>query len=393
MKSPDAGRRRLLQALAAAPLVAQVPSLAAAPRSQRLFVMVFLYGGNDGYNTWVPYTDELYYRVRPRIAVPRDGVLKITDRHGFHPSLGALMPAWQARELAIVQGIGYADGTQQHFRDIDTAFTACAGNEFSDQGWVTRALAGKARERAAITDAVAFDVLDIRAADPMGPFRGEKLSVVQLYYASELLASRRFADCALVANARGREELARASAPLAAVALKTRFAEENFGQAMRAAVELAALDRSLPVIHVALNGPDGDKHHSVDCHWDQLKHHGDALRRLAEGLAALREGLIEIGRWDETLVATYDEFGRSPMENQDHGTHHGLATTHFVMGGRVKGGLHGEAPPVVRMHPIGGPAPVIDTRELWTTVVERWWDAPSGGLFSRRYAPLDLIRA
>ena len=71
------------------------------------------------------------------------------------------------------------------------------------------------------------------------------------------------------------------------------------------------------MIHVALNGLDGDKHHSVDCHWDQLKYHGDALKRLADGLAALRSGLIEIGRWDETLVATYDEFGRSPMENEE----------------------------------------------------------------------------
>src|SRR5437868_13416328 len=101
-------RRRLLKALAAAPLVAQLPSFS-APRPQRLFVMVFLYGGNDGYNTWVPYTDSMYYRVRPTIAVPRDSVLRINDRHGFHPSLAALMPIWEARELAIVQGIGYAE--------------------------------------------------------------------------------------------------------------------------------------------------------------------------------------------------------------------------------------------------------------------------------------------
>jgi len=41
---------------------------------------------------------------------------------------------------------------------------------------------------------------------------------------------------------------------------------------------------------------------------------------------ALRAGLTEIGRWDETLVATYDEFGRSPVENPEHGTHHGHAS-------------------------------------------------------------------
>jgi uncharacterized protein (DUF1501 family) len=62
------------------------------------------------------------------------------------------------------------------------------------------------------------------------------------------------------------------------------------------------------------------------------------------------------------------------------------------MGGRVKGGLYGEAPRVARMYPIGGPAPVIDTRQLWTTVVERWWGGDAAGLFNRRSAPLDLLR-
>jgi uncharacterized protein (DUF1501 family) len=354
---------------------------------------VFLYGGNDGYNTWVPYTDPSYRRVRPTIAVPGDAVLKITDRHGFHPSLAPLMASWQARDLAIVQGIGYAEGTQQHFRDEDTAFTGGAGAEFYREGWVTRALAKQPRGANALADAIAFDQLDIREADPMGPFRGDALGVVQVYYAAELLAKRRLPDCVFEANTRGKQQLARDTQPLAPVALKTSFPSDPFGQAMRAAVELASADRTLPVIHVALNGLDADKHHSVDTHWDQLKYHGDALRRLAEGLAALRAGLIEIGRWDETLVTTYDEFGRAPMENEDHGTHHGLATTHFAMGGRVKGGLYGEAPPIIQVHNIGGPPPVIDTRSLWTTVVERWWEGDAAGLFSHRHAPLDLLRA
>jgi uncharacterized protein (DUF1501 family) len=391
MKIDSQARRRFLQLLAAAPLAASAQGYAQSPQHNRLLVMVFLYGGNDSFNTWVPYTDELYYRVRPTLAVPRDSVLKITDHHGFHPSLAALMPAWQARELALVQGIGYSQATQQHFRDIETAFTAGDGQEFYEEGWVSRALAQRARASPALADGIAFDVLDIREADPMGPFRGDKLGVVQVYYAADLLAKRRLAECAFEANRLGKASLAHAGT-LAPVDLKTPFPGDPFGRAMRAAVELAALDRSLPVIHVALNGLDGDKHHSVDTHWDQLKWHGDALRRLAEGLAALRAGLVEIGRWDETLVATYDEFGRSPMENEDRGTHHGLAATHFVMGGRVKGGLFGEPPPIVRMHPIGGAAPVIDTRRLWATVAERWWGVNAAGLFTRRAMPLDLLR-
>ena len=385
-------RRQVLKALAAAPLAVTAPRLASAraPGSGRLLVLVFLHGGNDGYNTWVPYADPLYYDVRPTIAVPRDAVIKVTERHGFHPSLEPLVPAWEAKDLAIVQGIGYAQSTQQHYRDTEVAFTAF-DRDIVGEGWVSRALAGRGPGDA-MADAIAFDVLDIRAADPMGPFRGDKLGVIQLHHAQELLAFRELARCAHEVNSAGRARLA-AARPVPPLALRTSFPTDPFGNAMRAAVELAAIDRSVPVIHVALNGLDGDKHHSVDTHWKQLEHHGGALGRLAAGLAALREGLREIGRWDETLVATYDEFGRSPMENADHGTHHGHANTHFVMGGRVRGGLHGEAPPVQRIHQIGGPAPVIDTRRLWTTVAERWWEQDAAGLFASRYAALDLLRA
>lgn len=386
-------RRHFIQALAGAPLAAALPSFASTGAPQRLLVLVYLYGGNDGYNTWVPYTDKLYYDVRPNIAVPRDAVLKVTDKQGFHPSFAPLVPLLESRELAVIQGIGIPDISQQHYRDTEMAFTACDLEEYRNDGWVTRALERRAREERALADAVAFGVLDIRDSDPMGPMRGERLRAVQLHHVSELLAKRRISDCVIDANGPGRARLGKGGDTVAPIALKTAFPGDPFGQACRAAVELAAFDRDIPVIHLALNGLDGDKHHSVDCHYDQLKYHGDALKRLAEGLVTLRAGLREIGRWDESLVATYDEFGRSPMENERQGTHHGLATTHFVMGGRVKGGLHGEAPPVIRVHEIGGPPPVIDTRRLWATVAEQWWNVPTDGLFARAYRPLDLLRA
>ena len=382
-------RRRALQWLAAAPLAARLPAHAALA-SERLLVLVFLYGGNDSFNTWVPYTDRLYYRLRPTLAVPRDSVLRFTDHHGWHPEMRPLMPVWEARELAIVQGLGYAEATQQHYRDEEIAFTAVDEEVAADEGWVARALV-RAPWKPQGLAAVGFDVLDIRGLDPMGPFRGEHVAAVQVHDAAELLARRRIADCDIVANQRALPLLA-ARGALPAPTLATAFPEDPFGVAMKAAVELAAADRTLPVIHVSLNGLDGDKHHAFDTHWRQLQYHGAALKRLSEGLVALRAGLREIGRWDETLVATYDEFGRSPVENAAGGTHHGLGTTHLVLGGRVKGGLYGEAPPVQDLHQIGGPAPSIDTRRLWSTVVHDWWGLDAASVFRRRYPRIELLR-
>jgi hypothetical protein len=48
---------------------------------------------------------------------------------------------------------------------------------------------------------------------------------------------------------------------------------------------------------------------------------------------------------------------------------------------------------VERIHPIGGPMPTLDTRRLWTTVAQGWWGGEAAGLFDRRHAALDLLRA
>src|SRR6185295_696798 len=84
--------------------------LFAAPGANfgRLLVLVELKGGNDGLNTVVPYADPAYAQLRPRLGIRREEVLQLTEREGLHPSLASLMPLWQGRELAIVQGVGYA---------------------------------------------------------------------------------------------------------------------------------------------------------------------------------------------------------------------------------------------------------------------------------------------
>ena len=124
-----------------------------------------------------------------------------------------------------------------------------------------------------------------------------------------------------------------------------------------------------------------------------MKYHGPALERLAKGIAAFRDGMREIGQWDNTLLATYDEFGRSPKENETGGTHHGWSSVQFLAGGRVKGGLHGEPMPVVDVFAIDGPAPTIDYRSLYTTVIENWWGGSARGVFERSFKSLDLLRA
>lgn len=392
-------RRRFLSLASVAPVLA-MPWVHAATTtddaSRRLLVLVYLRGGNDSYNTLVPFGDPRYARARPTLALDRDQLLRLTETQGLHPALKPLMPLWEANEIAIVQGIGQQEITNQHYRDLEMQFTGAIPGQYYTDGWVTRALAAHREAGAARRsrlDALAFGDLDIREADPMGPFRGDRLRVINMQHPGEWLAHRHVSDTQFLASGPARHDAATFAQADEPLALKTIFPEDEFGQALKATVQLAAAGLAPPVVHITLNAADGDQHHLFDTHWDQRKYHGLALERLAAGLAAFRAGMRESGLWDDTLVATYDEFGRCPKENADRGTHHGWASVHFVAGGRVRGGLVGERLPVVDVFALDGPPPVIDYRALYTTIIEDWWGVSSRGVFDRRFKPLGLLRA
>jgi uncharacterized protein (DUF1501 family) len=385
-------RRDFLQLAAAVPAIGMpwCGNALATTSANKLLVLVYLKGGNDGYNTFVPHTNAKYKHLRPTLALRGDSLIHVTDTHGFHPSLKALMPAWEAKDLALIQGIGQQQITNQHYRDLETQFTGASPDEFYDQGWLTRAMLKNPQSQSGL-DAIAFDDLDIREADPMGPFRGQKLKVVQMQHPSEWLAQRKFAGTKHLATAPARA-LEGTFQQKEIATLKTQFPADPFADALKAAVQLAQSGLAPPVIHITLNGLDGDQHSGFDTHVDQLKYHGNILARLSSGIAAFRNAMIEIGEWNNTLIATYDEFGRSPKENDKTGTHHGWASSQFVAGGRVKGGLLGAAPQVVDVFALDGPPPVIDYRALYTTMIENWWGGSATGVFSKRFKPIDILK-
>ena len=99
-----------------------------------------------------------------------------------------------------------------------------------------------------------------------------------------------------------------------------------------------------------------------DTHSDQPATQARLLGELARGIVALKSALDELGRWNETLVLTYAEFGRRPRENLSNGTDHGTANVHFALGGRVAGGFYGEAPALDRLAGDGNLGHALDFR-------------------------------
>ena len=64
---------------------------------------------------------------------------------------------------------------------------------------------------------------------------------------------------------------------------------------------------------------------------------------LNDGLTAFSNDLRNQGLFEDTLVLVWSEFGRRITENGSFGTDHGAGALMMLLGGRVNGGLYGNA--------------------------------------------------
>ena len=382
-------RRRFLQhssAAAAAFLGARIARAQTASGYRNLLVLVELKGGNDGLNTVVPYADPTYYALRPRIAVRRDDVLQLDDRTGLHPALAPLLPMWQARELAIIQGVGYPEPNLSHFRSIEIWDTASRADEYLTDGWLARAFAAARPPTGFAADGV------VVGSSELGPLAGGGARAVALANTEQFLRQAKLAQPAQARGNRALAHILKVEGDIAQAAaslngnrqFRTEFPPGPFGNAVRTAAQVIASEAGVAAVRLTLNG--------FDTHQNQPGAHANLLRQLAEGLVALRAALQELARWDSTLILTYAEFGRRAQENGSNGTDHGTANAHFALGGRVKGGLHGEAPRFDRLDG-GNLVHAVDFRSVYATALEKWWGVPSAGALAGRFPTLDLLRA
>jgi uncharacterized protein (DUF1501 family) len=379
-------RRNFLKLAALAPLAGS-PAFAAAlaQPARKLLVLVELRGGNDGLNTVIPFNDPRYAALRPRIGIPRDQVVQLTDQVGLHPSLEKLRASWDARELAIVQGVGYPQPNLSHFRSIEIWDTASRSDEYLEAGWLARTFARSPSPASFAADGV------VVGAGSMGPLAGGNARCIALTDPAQFLRNARLArgegeagNAALAHILRVQRDV-RASAEkiTAERRFETAFPAGAFGYSVNTAAQLAANEAGVSVVRLSLG--------SFDTHANQLGVHANLLRQLGEGLMALRAALVETGRWNETVIATYAEFGRRPRENQSGGTDHGTASAHFILGGAVKGGLYGAAPALDRLDGEGNLPHAVDFRGYYATFLERWWGVDSRTVLGGRFDTLPVL--
>ena len=334
---------------------------------QKVVVLVHLDGGNDGLNTLIPYTDPLYYELRPTLAIPAKKAIPIDKKLAMHPSMGVLRTYWEKGEIAWLQGVGYNRADRSHFRSLDIWESASSSNEYRTTGWLSEVLPQ-------FTEGLHGIVL----GQGIGPLAGSKLNAVEMENPKTFLNQAKLIHDmsgidATVTSMRHiltvQNQLYSTAAELSRklknrIPVSTHFPRTPFGHQMQSIAEMIINGVNSPVYKVKLGG--------FDTHAVQLNSHKNSLYHLSGVLKAFAESMQRAGRWNDVVLMTYSEFGRRVQENRSGGTDHGKASAHMVMGGRIRGGVYGDSPDLHHLDN-GDLAYHIDFKKIYGTLARRWW--------------------
>jgi uncharacterized protein (DUF1501 family) len=375
-------------------------TLAQTPQPEKdrsILVLVQLAGGNDGLNTLIPFEDANYYRLRPTLGIAKEAVLRVDDTHGFHPSMTAMQRLLHDGKLAVVQNVGYPNPNRSHFRSTEIWETASSSDQVAATGWIGRFL----DNACAGVPADAHDPLAVHISNgvpqsftsaephptfgllPGGGNFHEREEVRKLLETlsnggatdpSTSFLQHAYMDT-LVTETKVQRVLGgyRPAAP---------YPANPFAASLRNVAALIAAGLPTRVYFVSLTG--------FDTHANQLNQQARLLGELSDGLAAFQADLEAHKLDGQVVTMTFSEFGRRPSENESRGTDHGTAAPLFVLGSRVKAGLHGTAPALNLAHNQDLTFST-DFRQVYATMLDRWLDCPSASVLGGKFESMGLI--
>jgi uncharacterized protein (DUF1501 family) len=409
-------RREFLQASTLLGFGATVPAFlgrtaaAAAPTNKpgakdTVLVVVQLTGGNDGLNTVIPYKDPAYYKLRPTIAIPKDQVKGIGKDLGLHPAMDATARLFNDRSaVCVVQGVGYPNPSQSHFRSMDI-WQAANTAETLTEGWVGKAL--KARPVPAFHLAAGNETAPLALAG--APVRVPSVTSLEDFQLKMAAASGADKDAQkgvitdvaktpaspgapnnlLDFVARTQLNTYASSDKLAAVGKnyqpKVPYPATPFANRLKLAAQLIDAGTGARIFYVSLD--------NFDTHAGQggvTGAHANLLQQLSDGVSAFYRDLAERGHKDRLCVMTFSEFGRRAGENGSKGTDHGSGAPMFLVGGKVKAGVVGEHPSLTKLD-AGNLVHAIDFRRVYAAVLDHWLGVDSKTVLGGGFAPLEVF--
>jgi uncharacterized protein (DUF1501 family) len=357
-------------------------------------VIVQLSGGNDGLNTIIPYTNDIYYKSRPNIAIAKNDCIKITDEFGINKNLAPLKNLYDKGYLSVINNVGYPNPIRSHFRSTDIWHTASDSNQYLNTGWLGRYIdiyGKKPYSGIELDDSLSLimkgNVLNgIATKNPTSLYNNTKTP-----YFKKVLDSQR--DAHLSEHNLGYLYKtmieAKSSAKYIFETSKTynstlTYPNNPFGKQLKTTAQLINSSVESKVFYVSMGG--------FDTHVRQEKKQNKLLQTYSEAMDVFVKDLEQKDTFKDTLILTFSEFGRRVQQNAANGTDHGAANNVFIIGKNLKKqGFYNEAPNLIDLDKNGDIKYTVDFRSIYATILDKWLEVDDATILNKSYSKLGFI--
>jgi uncharacterized protein (DUF1501 family) len=376
----------------------------------RVLVVLQLTGGNDGLNTVVPFTDDNYRRLRPKLHLADAKLHKLDTRVGLHPDLVGLKKLYDEGLAGIVQSVGYPNPNRSHFESMSIWNTAPDDEQLrhgkasdASGGWIARAMDERGASGAA---APSIRAMRVGAGEIPRALLGCRVpvpslaSLAQLKHRAGLLdrggAERQVAAWQQGESGAGNPLLQAAIQSSVAVhatarqieALKSAedrqgtYPQNDLAERFRLIAQLIRASFATSIYYTELDG--------FDTHSSQLFRHASVLQTVGGALEAFVKDVRTTAPSRPVLVLVFSEFGRRLAENASEGTDHGTAAPVLLAGTGAIPGVHGPYPDLAHLVD-DDPVFAIDFRRVYATILDRWLGVRSERILMQRFELLDFV--
>jgi uncharacterized protein (DUF1501 family) len=364
------------------------------PPGNKVLVVLQLSGGNDGLNTIIPVTNDIYYKQRKQLGIEKSKAISLTDEVGIHPELKTIADLYHSGGAAILNSVGYPNPDRSHFRSMDIWHSASESKEYINTGWLGRYLDAQCSGCDKPTQALEIDdVLSLALKgkeekglafkDPQKLFKSS-----QLNYFKELNSAHENHEEAPV------DYLYKTMASTLSSAsyiykqsnlhpTKTVYPKSQLGTSLKTIASLIFSDINTTVYYVSVG--------SFDTHVNQLGQQQRLFKEINDALASFVKDLKDNNRFDDVLLMTFSEFGRRVAQNASGGTDHGTANNMMFLGGGLKQkGLLNAMPNLSTLQD-GDLKHEVDFKDVYATVLNKWLGANDATILNKQFNYMNFV--
>lgn len=359
----------------------------------KVLVVLQLSGGNDGLNTLIPISNDLYYENRQTIGIAKNKALRLNDDAGIHPALPVLKKMYDEGYLAALNEVGYPNPDRSHFRSMDIWHTASKSNEYLTTGWLGRYLDAQCSGCAHPTQVLEIDDMLSLAS------KGENHKGIAFVNAERLQKAAKQNLFEGINSVHHDEDeiatylyktLADTESSASYIFEKSRMYNSPFtypnteiGKGFKNIASLIGSDINTTVYYIS--------HGSFDTHVGQEQQQSRLFKEMNDALDIFIKDLQTMHRFEDVLLFTFSEFGRRVKQNASGGTDHGTANNMFFISGALQQkGIISHMPTLNDLSD-GDLQYKIDFRDVYATVLKKWLKADDLALLNHKAKYLSFL--